>query len=342
MMERDSSAKHESASRGSRRKFIQGAGVLTGGILAHSLDSTETFARPGPGREAPAQASSSMSPGARLRRLIAGPDFVMAPVVYDVMAAKLVELAGMPAVFAGGQPCSNSMYGMGDFGTVTITELIEFASRIAGAVKIPLIADGDDGGGNPLNVYRAIQMYERGGIACVMLEDLTGAKHLPGFREGRLASKEAMVDKIHAALDARRDQSLVVLARCDSLSVRESIEQALDRGVAYAEAGADVLFFAGMRLQDLPRAADAVKRPLMHTVNNVAFAELRRNRVSLAVYAGQLQNVALGAVHKALQELKANGVIQDYSQRALPSDISARLTDAEQAVARARKYNALR
>jgi len=331
-MERNPSSKNVPTLSGSRRRFIQGAGALAGGILAHS--------REGAAAVAPAEVSET-SPGARLRKLLAGPDFVMAPVVYDVMSAKLVELAGFPAVFAGGQPCSNSMYGMGDFGMVTITELIEFASRIAGAVNVPVLADGDDGGGNPINVYRAVQNYERGGVAAVMLEDMTGAKHIPGFREGLLSSKQAMADKLHAALDARRDASLVVIARSDALTGGESVEQALDRGVAYAEAGADVLFLAGMRLSDLPRAAEAMKRPLMHTVNNVPFAEIRSHKVSLAVYAGQLQSLALGAVQKALSELKSSGMIPNYAERALPADVYARLTDVDETLALAKKYNAI-
>lgn len=224
---------------------------------------------------------------------------------------------------------------------VTITELIEFASRIAGAVNLPVLADGDDGGGNPINVYRAVQNYERGGVAAVMLEDMTGAKHIPGFREGLLSSKQAMADKIHAALDARRDPSLVVVARSDALAGGETVEQALDRGVAYAEAGADVLFLAGMRLPDLPRAAEALKRPLMHTVNNVPFAEIRSHKINLAVYAGQLQSLALGAVEKALSELKSSGMIPDYAERVLPADVYARLTGVDETLALAKKYNAI-
>jgi 2-methylisocitrate lyase-like PEP mutase family enzyme len=336
-------AKTEQRWNGSRRGFIQAAGAAAGGIVAGSLRPGEAAAAGAIERGPLAESAATQSPGARLRKLLQGADLVLAPVIYDAMSAKLAELAGMPAVFAGGQPISNSMYGFGDFGMVTITELIEFASRIAGAVGIPVLADADDGGGNPLNVYRAIGMYERRGVAGVMIEDLAGAKHLPGLGEGQLVARESMVDKIHAACDARRaDGGLVVVARCDAVSVKEPVERALERGVAYAEAGADVLFFAGMRLPDLPRAAEAVQRPLMHTVNNVPFSDISKNRVRLAVYAGQLQSVALGAVHQALLELKADGVIPDYGQRALPAEVHARLTGAEEAVARARKYHALR
>ena len=88
----------------------------------------------------------------------------------------------------------------------TMDDLIGFCQRAAEAIDIPIIADADDGGGNPLNVYRTVQRYERAGAACVMIEDLYGAKHLTGYSEGKILGAEAMIDKIHAATDARRER----------------------------------------------------------------------------------------------------------------------------------------
>ncbi|MBI4472918.1 MAG: isocitrate lyase/phosphoenolpyruvate mutase family protein, partial [Acidobacteria bacterium] len=137
----------------------------------------------------------------------------------------------------------------------------------------------------------------------------------------------------------RLDPSLVIIGRCDGIGLGLSMEQAFERGVAYAEAGADVLFFSGLRLQDCPRAADAVKRPLMHTINNVPLEEVRKSRVNLAVYAGQVLSVALGAARQALREIKSTGVIPNYQQRVIAGQEQSQLLRTPDVVARARKYH---
>ncbi len=135
--------------------------------------------------ETPALTSPSTraaSAAARFRQLLATPDVIQCPVIYDVMSAKLSAQLGFPALYAGGQTVSASMYGVGDYGTITISELIEFSARIVDAVDVPVVGDADDGGGGPLNVYRTIRRYERVGVACVMIEDMygVGAKRVTG------------------------------------------------------------------------------------------------------------------------------------------------------------------
>jgi methylisocitrate lyase len=147
------------------------------------------------------------------------------------------------------------------------------------------------------------------------------------------------VDKIKAAVDARLDRNLVIIGRCDGMSLGMTMEQSFERGVAYAEAGADVIFFAGLRLQDCPKAADAVKRPLMHTINNTPLEEVKKSRVNLAVYAGQVLSVALGAARQALRDIKSTGVIPNYQQKVIPGGEQAQLLRTPDVVARARKYN---
>lgn len=322
----------------SRRKFIRQAGLTAAGVLSAS-------AAPAQPPASPVQSSVATNPAARFRALLQGPDLVMVPVIWDVMSARLSELEGFHAVMTGGSAITGATYGMGDYGTITITELHECAARVAGSVNVPVVADGDDGGGSPLSVYRAIQAFERAGVASLMIEDLTGAKHVPTGRETGLISKQAMVDKIHAAVDARRDSNFVVLARCDALSAGESADQALERGAAYAQAGADMLFFAGLALKDCPRAAAACDRPLMgsgNTSNNIPFNDLKANKIKMPVYAGQALSVAMGALQQGLKELRAGGTIQNYSQRALPSEIHARLIKSQDSVAQARKYGIIR
>jgi 2-methylisocitrate lyase-like PEP mutase family enzyme len=269
----------------------------------------------------------------------------MSPVIFDVMSAKLAALRGFPTVFAGGMPTAASMFGIGDYGMVTISELIEFAGRIAEAVDIPVMADGDDLGGNPLNAYRAMRRYERAGVACVMLEDMTGAKHIPGLPEGPIVSQPAMVDRIRAAVDARRSES-VILARCDVLSAGQSWEQALERSVAYCEAGADMTFVPRMRVEDAAQLAAATRKPVAASgtegARYIPPPELERLNVKVAIYAAQFPNLALGAVDEAFRELQATGTISNYAQRAIAPETYARLIDTETSVAIAKKYNANR
>jgi len=248
---------------------------------------------------------------------------------------------GFPAIYAGGQPVSASMYGVGDFGTLTMTELIEFAGRVAGVVDIPVVGDADDGGGNPLNVHRTIRSYERASVAAVMIEDMYGAKHLPGLPEGPMSSIPAFSDKIKAAVDARK-HGLVLIARSDALSAKEPFEKGVERLLAYAEAGADVVFLAGAPIRRTPEIARATNRPVMvvtmPTDPDAAPDVLRDSGVKVACYAYQLMAVAMGAVQKALRDIKSTGRIQGFEQVAVTSQEYARIVGAAESVDIARRF----
>ena len=170
-----------------RRRFLQGAGVATGGLLGHTLAGGVAGAA--------AQASSSAGPGARFRGLLERSDPNRCINCGDVATAKLAAMHGFEIVMTGGSALSLSKYGIGDFGMITMDDLVEFCNRTADAIDVPIIADADDGDGNPLNVYRTVQRMEKAGAACIMIEDLYGAKHLAGYDQGKIISREAMVDK---------------------------------------------------------------------------------------------------------------------------------------------------
>ena len=303
----------------SRRKFIQTGSALAAATLAHhvasgpSLASAETLS--------PAfQSSGADSPGAKFRRVLADPEPGMAPGAYDIPSARLIEHHGFDAVVVGGSACALVGYGLPNTGLVTLTELTEFAGHIAQSMSLPVLADADDGGRTPLQTYRAIQGFEKAGLGCVMFEDRDLG---PG---GRLVSVDLMSDKVRAAVDARRDPDLVIMARCDAVSLGASVEEALDRGAAYAEAGADTLYFSGLGMEEYARATDFVNRPLISTVNDTPLADLKRYRISLGLYVGHALNVALGAAHESLGELKRTGRVANFSDRSLPRDVSRMLT----------------
>lgn len=325
----------------SRRSFVQKAAAAGGVLLVHDQEIVRTTSSSG--AQPQDRGAQARSAGTRLRELLKGPDVLQCPVIYDMVSLKLAAHLGFPAAFAGGSPIAASMYGLGDYGWLTMTELIEFSARAAGSTDMLVIGDADDGGGNPLNVYRTVQQYERAGVAAVMLEDMYGAKHLAGLPEGPLSSIPTFVDKMKAAADARKD-GLVLVARSDAMSGGESFEKAVERVAAYAEAGADVVFVAGAGVRQTPALVKATNRPAMCIIPvdqpEAALNVLRESQVKLACYSGQLIGVAARAVKDALVELKQTGQIKDLRQRTLPREDFARVTDAAKAVDIARRFNA--
>lgn len=181
------------------------------------------------------------APRARLRALLAQNSPVTAPGAYDALSARLVEEAGFDVVYMTGFGTTASLIGRPDVGLLSGTEMADNARRIVSAVGVPVVADADTGYGNAVNVLRTIQLYEQAGVAGVQLEDQVMPKKCGHMSGKLLISASEMVGKIHAAVDARRDPDLVIIARTDAVAV-EGLAAAIDRARAFAEAGADLLF----------------------------------------------------------------------------------------------------
>src|SRR5215217_6099465 len=178
---------------------------------------------------------------ATLRELLAGPEPVLAPGAYDALSARLVERAGFPAVYMTGFGASASLLGRPDVGLLSFDEMAGHARRLAQAVSVPLIADADDGYGNPLNVMRTVREYAAAGVAALHIEDQVAPKRC-GHMEGKdVIDASEMVEKVHAAVEARRSPDLVLIARTDARAV-EGLDSALERARRYRDAGADMLF----------------------------------------------------------------------------------------------------
>src|SRR5438309_2364652 len=183
----------------------------------------------------------------RLRELLAGPDLIVAPGAYDALSARLIAQAGFLAVYMTGFGTAASILGQPDVGLLTMSEMVSRAVALAAVIgDIPLIADADTGYGNPINVRRTIQEYERAGVAALHIEDQIWPKKC-GHMEGKqVIPLPEMVQKIHAAVDARRDPDFIIIARTDANAVN-GLDDALQRAKAYQEAGADVLFIEAPR-----------------------------------------------------------------------------------------------
>jgi len=194
----------------------------------------------------------------RLRELLVQRDLLVAPGAYDALSARLIAQAGFPAVYMTGFGTAASVLGQPDVGLLTMSEMVSRAAAFAAVVgDRPLIADADTGYGNPINVRRTVREYERAGVAAIPIEDQVWPKKC-GHMEGKqVIPVDEMVQKIRAAVDARQDPDFVIIARTDANAVY-GLEDALRRGRAYREAGADVIFIEAPRsIEELRAIAQA-------------------------------------------------------------------------------------
>ncbi len=196
------------------------------------------------------------NPRARLRELLAAARDTRRPLVapgaYDALGARLVQQAGFDVVYMTGFGTSASLLGRPDIGLLGGAEMTDNARRMAQAVEVPLIADADTGYGNALNVVRTVREYEQAGVAGLQLEDQVSPKRCGHMTGKAVVDVAEAVSKVRAAVAARTDPDLVVIARTDVAQV-EGTRAAIDRALRFADAGADVLFV------EAPRTAEDVE-----------------------------------------------------------------------------------
>ena len=250
----------------------------------------------------------------RLKMLLENKEILVAPGAYDVFSAKVIEKTGFNAVYMTGYGTSASVLGQPDVGLLSMTEMAKRAGDIAKAVNVPVIADADTGYGNPLNVRRTVMEYEKAGIAGIQLEDQLFPKKCGHMLGRKIIPKEEMVQKIKAACDIREDKDFVVIARTDART-NYGLDEAIARGIAYRQAGADLLFIESPEnveemkkinkvFNDIPTLANMVEggRSPILTVN-----ELEKLGFSIVIFStGPLYSAAKG-VKDYLTELKTKG-----------------------------------
>ncbi len=178
---------------------------------------------------------------AALRALLDGPDPILLPGCYDALGARLIEQAGFDVVYMTGFGTAASLLGRPDVGLLGLGEMVDNARRICAAVDRPVVADADTGYGNPINVIRTVQEYERAGVAGLHLEDQVLPKKCGHMEHKQVVPTGEMVAKIEAAVAARSNPELVLIARTDARAPN-GFDDALDRAKRFADAGADVLF----------------------------------------------------------------------------------------------------
>ncbi len=238
---------------------------------------------------------------------------VVLPGAYDSLSARLIEQVGFSALYATGAGFANSSLGVPDIGLVTATELRDHVARLADVVSIPIVVDADTGFGSAINMYRTVRLLERAGASAIQIEDQVFPKKCGHFAGKEVISAQEMVQKVHAAVDARLDDDTVIIARTDARAVT-SLDDALERVSLYREAGADVLFVEAPESEqelktigahfDVPLVANMVeggKTPLL-SVDQLADAGF-----SMVLFANAALRVAQYSMTEMFRELSRSG-----------------------------------
>jgi len=253
------------------------------------------------------------SPNDVLRRQLVAGAGVLIPGAPNALAARIIEATGFPVVYVTGAGLANSYLGAPDLGLTTATEVADHVAAIRDAVNVPIIVDADTGFGNALNSRRTVRLLERAGANAIQLEDQVFPKRCGHFERKQVVPKAEMVQKIKAAVDARADPGLMILARTDARAV-DGLEAALDRAAAYEEAGADALFVeAPQSVEELRRIPAQV--PGTHICNMVfggktpliSREELGQMGFAGILYANAALQAAMLAMRRVLTHLKTHG-----------------------------------
>jgi 2-methylisocitrate lyase-like PEP mutase family enzyme len=260
-------------------------------------------------------------PSPRLKALLASRRAAILPGTPNALFARVIAAHGFEAVYVTGAGIANMSLGAPDIGLVTLTEVTEHVAAIAGAVDIPILADADTGFGNALNVGRTVRLLERAGAAGIQIEDQVFPKKCGHFSGKQVIAAEEMVGKIKAAVDARTDQNVQVVARTDARAI-EGLDAAIARAQAYVEAGADVTFVeAPLDAAEMRRITSEVAVP---QIANMVFGgltppaaqtELAQLRFGGVLYANAALQAALKSVNDVMAALRRDGSLAQVADR---------------------------
>ncbi len=262
----------------------------------------------------------------RFRRLVEADEILMMPGAHDALCARLIEAAGFKALTAGGYSATAGLLGQPDTGQLTMSEMADFYARLCDATALPLFADADTGYGNVTNVARTIRAYERAGVAGLFIEDQVAPKRCGHMAGKAVIPAEEMVAKVKAALDARVDGDMMIMARTDALTVN-GLDDAIERAQRYREAGADLIFVESPRnMAEIKRICTEIDAPLM--ANNIEAGltpylttkELQKVGYAVVAYPVAATYAVARAVGELMATLKRDGTTAAYRKRMLRFD----------------------
>ena len=260
----------------------------------------------------------------RLHELVERKQGLVVPGAYDCVSARLVERAGFPAVYMTGYGTSASRLGLPDLGFAGLAEMADHARNMASAASIPLIADADTGYGNALNVRRTVRMYETAGVAALHLEDQMLPKRCGHLAGKQVVPLEEFAQKIRAAVEARTDPDLLVIARTDAIAVT-GFDDALRRGEAAVQAGADILFVeAPTSEQQIETVAKTFDTPLLFNYAPggrsplLPFKRLRELEYAIILLPVDTLFVAVKAIQGFLAGVREKDDVLAFTDRYIP------------------------
>ena len=244
--------------------------------------------------------------------------FILAPGIYDALTGLIAAKTGAEAVYLSGASIAYTRFGRSDIGLVSVSEVHDTLAAITDRIDIPVIVDADTGFGNALNVQRTVRQFERVGASAIQLEDQSFPKRCGHLAGKTLVSKNEMVGKIKASLDARKNENTVIIARTDARAV-EGLDAAFDRAAAYRDAGADILFIeAPQSLEEMKNITATFGNELPLLANMVeggktpiaSATELEDIGYHLAIFPG-------GAVRAIAHHLSAyySGLLRDGNNK---------------------------
>ena len=257
-----------------------------------------------------------------LRKKLEGNSIIKVGGAFDAMSAKLVEINGFDAVWAGSFAIS-ATYAVPDASILTMTEFFDAASKMADTCKIPVIADCDTGYGGPSNVSRMVKKYENAGIAAICIEDKTFPKQNSLLENGQnnLISEKEFVAKIIAAKDAKQDKNFMIIARVEALISGAGMDEALKRATAYEKAGADAILIHSKKKtpEEIFKFADLWEgnSPIVvvpTTYDSVKIDELIDHKIKLVIYANQTLRAAHASMNRILKQMINSNSLKEMKE----------------------------
>ena len=258
---------------------------------------------------------------ARLRKLLARDEILMAPGAHDALTARIAEVCGFEAVYMTGAGTVNTQLGMPDHSIITLTEMVHNAARLAGATTLPIVSDADTGYGGVLNVMRTIQEFQQAGIAGVHIEDQVMPKRCGHLKGKEIIPIEEMTGKIRAACHARTDPDFLIIARVDARAPL-GFDEAVRRGKAYMEAGADMIFPEALESEEeLRDFARQLSAPLLANMTEygktpyLTAARFQDMGYRMVIYPVSAMRVAIKAIYELFTEIRRTGTQKQSLKR---------------------------
>ncbi|MGR5237675.1 methylisocitrate lyase [Vibrio alfacsensis] len=271
----------------------------------------------------------SLSPGAKFRLAVEQNDPLQIVGTINPYTAMMAKNVGHQAIYLSGGGIANASYGLPDLGITTLNDVLVDVDRITNACDLPLLVDIDTGFGGAFNIARTIKAMEKAGAAAVQMEDQVAQKRCGHRPNKAIVSQQEMVDRVKAAVDARTDESFVIMARTDALAV-EGMDSAIERAIAYVEAGADMIFPEAMnQLEQYQQLSAALKQatgkhvPILANITEFGQTplfgcdELAKSNVDMVLYplsAFRAMNKAAENVYKHLLEVGNQEALLDSMQ----------------------------